>query len=200
MSRGLVGEGVVHDFDFHPDEETIRVFAAVDVPRLDADAFVARVRYDEVVLHHYAWASRWFKVNLTTDVSGRIVETAASSGVPSFAFNIDVATPMVRAEREVYAVDLFADVLVRADSVTCVVGDVEEMRQAREDGLISARELAAAERALGEVVGLVEARRLLGLLEETWPLEPASPDVTSAMQRVPVSLVPRLAPGLRSSW
>lgn len=191
---------VVHDFDFHPDEETVRVFSAVDVPRLDDDVFVARVRSGDVVLHHYAWASQWFKVNLTTDESGRIVETASTNGVPTFAFNIDIATPMQRAGREVYAVDLFADVLVRADKTTYVVDDVDEMREAQVGGLVSSRELAAAERAVRQVVELVEGGALLGLLEETWPVEAASPQTATRMQRVPLTAVPRLAPRSRSTW
>lgn len=191
---------VVHDFDFHPDESSIRVFASRDVPRLDDDAFVALVRYGDVVLHHYAWASRWFKVNLTTNAAGEIVETAATDDAPTFAFNIDIATPMERAEREVFAVDLFADVLVRADGLTCTVGDEAELRSAASAGLISAREMRQAECALVQVVDLVERGELLALLGDTWPLAAAWPELAFPIQRVPLSTIPRLAPGLRSTW
>ena len=42
-----------------------------------------------------------------------------------FAFNCDIATPMRRGDAAVFAVDLFADVLVRADSITYQVCDLE---------------------------------------------------------------------------
>lgn len=160
----------------------------------------SRVRYGSLVLHHYAWASEWFKVNLTTDAAGRVVETPPTDGVPAFAFNIDIATPMERAEREVFAVDLLADVLVRSDGQTYEVGDLNEMRSALAAGLISASELAEAERALARVVELVEQGVLLPVLEDAWPLEPAWPQEAPRMQRVPLSEVARLLPGARSSW
>jgi hypothetical protein len=60
------------------------------------------------------------------DLAGRIVETGdGQSG--RFAFNCDIATPMPRPGAAVFAVDLFADVLVRADSFTYQVCDLEEL-------------------------------------------------------------------------
>jgi hypothetical protein len=38
--------------------------------------------------------------------------------VPAFALNCDIATPMALQGGAVYAVDLFADVLVRKDGVS----------------------------------------------------------------------------------
>jgi len=87
------------------------------VLRLSGDAYVSAARYGDVVLWHYAFARNWFKVNLTTGLAGQIVETGDQhSG--RFAFNCDIATMMRRRDGAVFAVDLFADVLVRADSVT----------------------------------------------------------------------------------
>ncbi|MCI0579974.1 MAG: DUF402 domain-containing protein [Chloroflexi bacterium] len=190
----------MHDFDFHPDETSVRVFVSQDVPRLDKEVFVARVRYGDVVLHHYAWRSRWFKVNLTTNLDGAIVETPASPGVPAFAFNIDIATPMERRGRKVFAVDLFVDVLVRADGLNYVVGGESEARQAALAGLISPRELCAAERAVKELIDIIGRGSLRELIDETWPLEAACPAQAAAMQRVPLRNVSPLAPGVRSSW
>jgi hypothetical protein len=68
-------------------------------------------------LWHYAFAQHWFKVNLTTDLADQIVETGVEQS-GRFAFNCDIATPMRRSGDAVFAVDLFADVLARADSVT----------------------------------------------------------------------------------
>lgn len=45
--------------------------------RLDDRAFVATVRYGDVVVWHYAFADHWFKVNCTTELAGRFVETTA---------------------------------------------------------------------------------------------------------------------------
>jgi len=178
------------------------VFGAArsDVPRLDADVFVARVRYEDVVLHHYAWASRWFKVNVTTDLAGQVVETLPTDGVPAYTFNIDIATPMLHDDREVFAVDLFADVLVRADGVTYVVGGQDETKWAATAGLISEKELRGAERALGQLVEIVERGSLMTLLYEAWPLEPSNPRFAPAMERVAICQVAVLAPYRRWTW
>ena len=109
----------VRDFDFHPDEDHVRVFTCRPdgVPRLSGGVSVSAARYGGIVLWHYTFARHWFKVNLTTDLAGQIVETGdAQSG--RFAFNCDIATRMRRRGDAVLAVDLFADVLVRADSLT----------------------------------------------------------------------------------
>jgi hypothetical protein len=111
--------GPARDFDFHPDEGGVRVFSAQPggVLRLSDDFYVSAERHGDVLLWHYALARHWFKINLTTDVHGQIVETGEPGS--RFAVNCDVATPMRRRDRAVFAVDLFADVLVRADAVTC---------------------------------------------------------------------------------
>lgn len=105
---------VLRDHDFHPDEPTVRVFRTppAGVLRFDDEVLVFAVRYGDRVLRHYAFADRWFKVNVTSDLDGRLVET----GDLQFAFNCDVATPMERDGDAVYAVDLFTDVLVRTDN------------------------------------------------------------------------------------
>jgi hypothetical protein len=65
----------VRDFDFHPDEEDVRVFTSRPdgVLRLSDDVHVSAARYGGIVLWHYAFARHWFKVNLTTDLAGQIV-------------------------------------------------------------------------------------------------------------------------------
>jgi hypothetical protein len=191
---------VVHDFDFHPEESTVRVFTCEYVPRLDDDVFVARARYDNIVLHHYAWTSSWFKVNLTTNLSGEIVETPPSPGIPPFAFNIDVTTPMQRDGRHVFAVDLFVDVLVRADGLSYVVGDQVQAQQAALAGLISSRELHEAQRSVGELLEIIKCGSLVDLLSQAWPLEAACPGPAPPMRRVPLAEVPILVPGVRSTW
>ena len=97
----------------------------------------------------------WFKVNLTTDLACQIVETGdQQSG--RFAFNCDIATPMRRRGGAVFAVDLFADVLVRADGVTYQVCDLGELDQAHRSGLILPAEARGARSGLAELTGIIE--------------------------------------------
>jgi hypothetical protein len=118
------------------------------VLRFSGDVYVSAGRYGDVVLRHYAFARHWFKINLTTGLSGQIVETGGDEPGSRFAFNCDIATPMRRRGDAVYAVDLFTDVLVRADGVTCRVCDLEELEQARRRELISPGEADGAGRGL----------------------------------------------------
>jgi hypothetical protein len=105
---------VLTDHDFHPDEPTVRIFRTLPagVLRLDDSVAISEACYDGVVLRHYAFADHWFKVNVTTDLTGRLTETGDASH--RFAVNCDIATPMVRSGDGTFGVDLFADVLIRA--------------------------------------------------------------------------------------
>ena len=186
------------DFDFHPDENTVRVFTTPDsgVLRLDDDVAVTEALYEGVVLRHYAFADQWFKVNVTTDLGGGVVET----GPPGqrFAFNCDVATPMERDGDETFAVDLFLDVLVRADLATLEAVDHDEFKNGHARGMLSDTESFFAMRALHQLVHLVETGRLLPWLHDVYPFGPCQPPEAPPMRR---ALVPdRLLPGVRRSW
>src|SRR5947209_1961270 len=77
VDDGAVISEPVRDFDFHPDEDQVRVFT-VDpggVLRFSSEVYVSAARYGDVVLWHYAFARHWFKINLTTSLTGQIVET-----------------------------------------------------------------------------------------------------------------------------
>jgi hypothetical protein len=67
----------VRDFDFHPGEDAPRVFTSGPdgTLRLSGDVYVSAARYEDIVLWYYAFARHWFKVNLTTDLAGQIVDT-----------------------------------------------------------------------------------------------------------------------------
>ena len=147
----------VRDFDFHPDEDAVRVFTSRPggVLRLSGDVYVSAARYGDIVLWHYAFARHWFKINLTTDLAGQIVETG-DERTGRFAFNCDIATPMRRRGGAVFAVDLFADVLVRADGVTYQVCDLGELDQAHRSGLILPAEARGARSGLAELTGIIE--------------------------------------------
>jgi hypothetical protein len=192
---------VVCDLDFHPDEPTIRAFkfARADVARIDDDAFVSRARYGDIVLHHYAWSDRWFKVNVTTDLAGHVVETAADGSAPAFAFNIDVATPMRRLGDDVFAVDLFGDLLVRTDCSYVVTGE-DEIEPAAQAGQISSRERDAARQGLLELIELVEAGHLTTLLAQTAPLSRSAPSPAREVARIPIGDFPLLAAESRWTW
>lgn len=69
---------IVRDYDFHPPDD-LRLFPMPEpgILRLDDRAFVAVVRYGDIGVWHYAFADHWFKINATTDLQGRLVETTA---------------------------------------------------------------------------------------------------------------------------
>lgn len=172
------------------------------VLRFDDEAFVAEVRYGEVVVRHYAFRDHWFKINCTTDLRGRFVETAPGEDLPPFTFNCDIATPMFRRDDAEYAVDLWLDVLVRADGVAHVVCDHDDFDAALAQGLLSQREAAGARAGLEELVGLIAAGDFIGFLEANQPFVPSSVPEAPGMERVPLGEVhgPLLLPGRRPSW
>lgn len=74
----------LHDFDFHPGESEVRLFTVprAGVLRADEEAVFYQVCYGDVVLRHYAFAGHWFKINVTTDLWGNLVETGPRAGAP----------------------------------------------------------------------------------------------------------------------
>ena len=143
------------------------------VLRFTGDVYVSAARYGDIVLWHYAFTRHWFKVNLTTGLDGRIVETGGDDPGSRFAFNCDIATPMRRRGGDVFAVDLFADVLVRADSLTYRVCDLEELDRARLTGLVLPAEERGARGGLAELTGIIERAGPAGVLVPGLPHRPA---------------------------
>jgi hypothetical protein len=192
----------LYDFDFHPDEPEVRLFtvARAGVLRADEEAVVYEVRYGEVVLRHYAFGSHWFKVNMTIDLSGNLVETGPGVGASRFAFNCDIATPMRCAGDAVYAVDLFADILVREDAVSYELCDVDELAAGVRDGLVSPGEASAADRAVSELTDLIEGKRLLPWLSAVCPLRPSRAPAALPRSSVPLAQVWPVRPGIRPTW
>lgn len=193
---------VLQDYDFHPREQHVRVF---DVPsdgvlRLDEEVFVAQTRYDNVLLRHFAFRDHWFKINVTTDLNGDLIETAPSPGAPAFAYNIDLATPMERDGDALYAVDLEVDVLVRADGSTFVVTDLDDFRATIRAGLISAAETAGVRAGLDHLTELIESGGLLKFCDQAYPWGPAPAPAALPDRSVPLSDVPRLHRGKRLTW
>ena len=184
------------DHDFHPDEADVRVFVVPPqgVLRCDFDLLVTECRTGTFVLRHYAFADRWFKVNVTTDLDGM----PSVYGDDGFTFNCDIATPMLREGLNVYAVDLFLDVLVDRAGRTFEVTDREEFLLAVDRGLVSEHEAAMAEIHLEELLGIIRRGDLLSWLDAHHPFGPTSAPASLPMARCPIS--PAVAPGLRPSW
>lgn len=76
--------------------------------------------------------------------------------MPPFAFNCDIATPMLRRGDAVLAVDLFLDVLVRSDGVTHEAHDQPQFDDAIRRGWVSEREAAGARGGLAELTDLIK--------------------------------------------
>lgn len=191
----------VKDFDFHPDEDEVRVFTAepAGVLRFSSNVYVCAASYGDSVLWHYAFARHWFKINLTSDAAGQIVETGGGEPGGRFAFNCDIATPMRRHGNAVFAVDLFADILVRADAASYRVCDLDEFRQASRDGLILPGEADGAARGLAELAAIIERGDLLAFLSRACPIGPLQPPAAAPVGHVLLSRVPMLDLGARAA-
>ncbi len=164
--------------------------------RLDDSVAISEAVYGEVVLRHYAFADHWFKINVTTDLSGRVIETG--HGNHDFAFNCDIATPMERQGDSTFGVDLFTDVLVREDATSYVIGDQDEFGDMLDRGLLSPAEGRGAQSGLRELLELLDEGRLLRWLGELAPFGPCQPPRARPMRRGPVP--GRLQPGVRRTW
>lgn len=150
------------------------------------------------MLRHYAFADEWFKLNVTFDPAGTVIETGP--GPISFAANCDIATPMVRIGEDISAVDLFIDVLVRADGSSYMVTDRDEFEDACAAGLVSPAEARAAERGLQRLVGWIESGRLWSLIIEIDPAIAADAPRPLPFQRTPIGQSPTVMAGRRPTW
>lgn len=197
----------MRDFDYHPDEETVRCFGIPDSGILvnDEHACVNQTRQpdvfqpqsDDLVLRHYAFADEWFKLNATFDLEGNLIQPGPPE--TAMAVNCDIATPMVRVGDDVSAVDLFLDVFVRTDG-SYRIADRDEFEQAAADGLVSQSEAHSAETGLTRLMHWIESGRLLSLLAEIEPTVTATAPPPLPFERVSPDLVPSVARGTRGTW
>lgn len=194
--------GVIRDFDFHPGEPHVRVFSGSrsGVLRWDERAAVLEALYGDIVLRHYAFSDEWFKINVTVDRAGRIVETPATVDAPAFAFNCDIATPMMRDGDAILAVDLCADVLVREDGTTFEIVDLGDFDAAVANGSISASEHRHGKEGLARLTELIRRNELIPFLNDACPFGPSTAPPAEPMAFVPLSDVPLLQPGRRPTW
>lgn len=186
------------DYDFHPDEPTVRAFRTPTpgVLRADGAVVVTEARHGDVVLRHYAFADLWFKINVTVDLLGRPIETGDIGR--RFAFNCDIATPAEIDGGEVYAVDLFIDVLVRQDGKTRTITDEDEFDAMVAQGRISPTEARGARRGLRHLLTTIDSGRLFSWLDELVPFGTSTAPVALPMERAPIPV--RLLPGHRRTW
>ncbi|WP_193106712.1 DUF402 domain-containing protein [Brachybacterium sp. FME24] len=197
----------MRDYDFHPDEDSVRCFGVPDAGILvnDDGMCVMQTRQpepsgtmdEELVLRHYAFADEWFKLNVTFDLRDEMIEPGPQG--EAFAINCDIATPMLRVGDDVSAVDLFLDVLVRGDGTYRVI-DRDEFEHATTEGLISQREAEGAEVGLERLVRWIESGRLHSLLREIDLALAATAPPPLPFERVPIGAVPSVAPGTRPTW
>jgi predicted RNA-binding protein associated with RNAse of E/G family len=184
------------DHDFHPQETDVRIFITPPAGVLcdDDRVLVTEGRTGEHVLRHYAFADRWYKINVTTDLQGNIVEYEDDG----FAFNCDLSTPMIRDGTAAYAVDLCLDVLVRDDGLKYEVTDEDELAAAVADERISRRERDGARRGCDELVALIGRGVLVDFLESICPWGPSPAPGQLPVARGPVP--PVLLPRQRATW
>lgn len=197
----------MRDFDFHPDEDTVRCFGVPEsgVVANDDKVCVTQTRQpelfgtmtDDLVLRHFAFADEWFKINATFDLAGNLIQPGPP-GTP-FAVNCDIATPMARIGDDVSAVDLFLDVLVRVDG-SHWIADREEFDQALDDGLISPGEARGAEAGLERLISWIDSGRLMSLIHDY-----AFDTISHAPRPLPfarwtVDDVPSVASVTRPTW
>ena len=200
--RSDAAAGLVRDFDFHPGEPHVRLFSHLqsNVLRHDRVAFVSEALYGDRVLRHYAFRDEWFKINVTTDRLGGIVETTPLTAVPAFAFNCDITTPMLRSGGAVHAVDLGVDVLVRRDGTTFETVDLADLNDALSNGRISAREHRYGVEGLARLIDLIQRNGLVPFLREVCPFGPTSASPAQPMTVAALANVPLLRPGHRPTW
>lgn len=149
----------MRDFDFHPGEPSVRTFGVPDAGVLvndDASCIMQTRRPDvfdglgeDLVLRHYAFADEWLKLNATFGLAGNLIQPGPAES--PFAVNCDIATPMVRIEGDIAAVDLFLDVLVDTNGAYRIV-DRDEFDQAVAADLVSPPEARGTEAGLARLV------------------------------------------------
>jgi len=191
----------VLDYDFHPpDDLRLFTFQRGSVLRFDDSALIGVVDHRGTLLRHYAFANRWFKINVTTDPAGNLVEEQPDSTSIPFCFNCDIATPMLKQGNTVFAVDLWIDVLVRADGLTYQIVDEDEFAAAQEHGWLSAPEVQGARRGLADLIELIERKQLVPFLADLFPFGSRCAPRALDMQRASVADFPIVQPGVRPTW
>ncbi len=186
--------------EFHPPED-LRRFACppASVIRADQAVVVVEVVEDGRLLRHHMWADRWFTITTSTDLAGAFVETGGPKTIP-FSFDCDISTPYTRIDDSIFTVDLWLDVLVRADGTTRQVVDRDHFARAQAAGWLSDAESTGALRGLDDLIGIIERGELIEMLGAICPFGPADRPGPNLLPRAGPGDYPLLLPGLRSTW
>ena len=168
------------------------------VLRLDDEVLVAEVAVGELIVRHYGFATRWLAVNVTTDRSGRLVESSHDHF--PFAVKCHLSTPMLREADTCWQIDLWLDVLVSADGRRHLVEDEDEFAEARVRELLSEREASGASEGLQDVLDLVRTGSLIDLLAGTCPFHASNPPEAQPSRSLDLNEYPALLPGIRPTW
>ncbi len=193
-------ESQITILEFHPPED-LRRFACRpgSIIRADDAMVVIETAHEGILLRHHMWADHWFTITTTTDMAGHFVETGGPKTIP-FTFNCDISTPFELIDGNVYTVDLWLDVLVRADGTTFQVVDRDHFARAQEAGWLSEAEVSGALHGLEELVGIVERGDLIDMLSAIWPFGPAERPANTRLPPVDPLDYPRFAAGKRLTW
>ena len=196
----LLGDGSIGHLEFRPpDDLRLYEIPAAGVLRIDSNVLVADVVVGDLIARHSGFAKRWLAVNVTTDRAGRLVEMVSRDGFPC-AIKCHVATPMLRQGNVCWQVDLWLDLLVRANGRDYLIEDEDEFALARDHGLLSDREVAGALAGLDDVLHLVQTGALLDLLASFCPFGFGAAPVARPFRRLLHADYPEVQPGVRPSW
>jgi hypothetical protein len=186
--------------EFHPPEDLRRFACApASVIRADEAVVVVEAAEGDRLIRHHMWADRWFTITTTIDLVGRFIEGGGPKTIP-FAFDCDISTPFIRIGDSVYTVDMWLDVLVRADGTTYQVVDRDHFARAQAAGWLSEAEASGALRGLEDLTGIIERAELIEMLAAIHPFGPAERPAPDLLPRADPSDYPLLLPGIRSTW
>jgi len=186
--------------EFHPPEDLRRfVCGPASVIRADEAVVVVEVVESGRLLRHHMWSDQWFTITTTTDATGALVEQGGLKTIP-FAFDCDISTPFTRIGDAIFTVDLWLDVLVRADGTTHQVVDRDHFARAQEHGWLSEAEKMGALCGLDELIEIIERGHLIDMLRAICPFGPAERPAPEQLPRADPHDYPMLLAGLRSTW
>lgn len=158
----------------------------VGVRRWDETGLVYDVRgAGGYFLRHYSFFDRWFHVNVTLDRTGALVSEAGPGDFADFAwaFNADIATPARSVATDIWAVDLFLDVLVAPNGRDFRVKDEAEFARAVAAGVVSEAEAQSARNGLADLIALCETVGLVDFLNAVCPFGTFASETAGASER-----------------
>lgn len=193
----------MRNFDFHPDESFVRSFgvpsSGIFLNHSDLCVYQIKEINDEYILRHIAFKNEWFKLNITYDSFGQLIDAGQDEDGFLFAINCDISTPMTEIGSDIASVDLFLDVLVDSNGNFKVV-DQDGFYFAFTHGLISIHEVNNAEKALEKFISWIESGYLFSFLSSIPTDTVNSAPVPLPFKRVDITQFPALAPEKRGTW